>query len=78
MAKEKDDGPPVGILPAPGKQRRKPNADRIAARVARFADLAPVTPGVMALNPGFFQLERMRAGSITKKRSKTRAKLRDK
>jgi len=77
--RESDEGLPVGIRPAPGKMRRKPDAARIAARVARFADVAPLRhPNVMLLNPGFFQLERMRASSAAKKRGKTRAKVRGK
>lgn len=71
-------GPP-GIKPAPGKLRREPAAKRIAARVARFADKAPEVAHVVPLNPGFFQLERMRAvGSAAKKRAKVRAKVRGK
>jgi hypothetical protein len=69
---------PIGIKPALGKMRRKPDHAKIAARVARFADVAPVVPHVTPLNPGFFQLERMRASSATKKRGKVRAKVRGK
>jgi len=76
--REPDEGLLVGIRPAPGKMRRKPDAERIAARIARFADKAPVVPHVTPLNPGFFQLERMRASSATKKHGKVRAKVRGK
>jgi len=94
----KDDAPepqaadiegPVGIKPAPGKMRPKPDNKRIAARVARFIATDSVESelldgvdgrvgGVTLLNPGFFQLERMRASTATKKRGKVRAKVRGK
>ena len=81
--REPDEGLPVGIKPAPGKMRRQPEAVRIAERVARFVD-SPVRKRegiigrgevVTPLNPGFFVLERMRAGGVTKKRAKTRKKV---
>lgn len=79
MPREPDEGLPVGIRPAPGKLRRKPASERIAARVARFADRAPEAAHVVPLNPGFFQLERMRAASsAAKKRAKVLAKVRGK
>ncbi len=79
MPREPDDGLPVGIRPAPGKLRRKPDDKRVAARVARFADKAPEVEHVVPLNPGFFQLERMRAASsAVKRRAKVRAKVRGK
>lgn len=77
MAKPgKDEEPPIGIKS--GKKRKVPEGERIAARVARFADNPPVVLNVMALNPGFFQLERMRASASAKKRGKARKKVRGK
>ena len=72
-----DEGLPEGVFPAPGKLRRAPNAERIAARVAKLADDGPATEGVMPVNAGFFQLERMRSASVAKTRAKKRAKARD-
>ena len=76
--REPDEGLPVGIRPAPGKLRRQPEAKRIADRVARFPYIASVAEHVVPLNPGFFQLEAMRAASAAKKRGKVRAKVRGK
>lgn len=74
---ERDDGPPVGIRPAPGGKRRKPEQERIAARVAEFVkdDAVERVPGVTRLNAGFFQLERMRAGGLVKKRAQVRKRV---
>ena len=86
MAEDRDDGPPVGIKPAPGKMRPSPDGARIAARVKRFVKVeVPERKGLVGrnevvtpLNPGFFQLERMRTAGVAKKRGKTRAKVRGK
>ncbi len=66
---------PVGIQPAPGKRRKAPDDKRIALRVAGFAEEAPVSEGVVRLNPGVFRLERMRAAGLTKKRAKVRKRV---
>lgn len=78
----------LGVKPAPGKLRRKPDAARVAARVSAFMDEVATPPQrrgivgkrevVTPLNAGFFQLERMRAASVAKKRGKTRVKARGK
>lgn len=75
------DESPVGIKPAPGKMRRQPDGKRVAARVARFVKVdvpARLSEGVTPLNPGFFQLERMRTAGGPKKRGKVRGKVRGK
>lgn len=59
--------------PVPGARRTLPMAARIARRVARLAPAPAPSAGVTPLNPGFFALERMRAG-----RTKVRAKVRQK
>lgn len=63
----------------PQRKRKPPNAAAIEKRVQKFCagDCVSLTEGV-PLNPGFFQLERMRAQSAVKSRAKVRAKVRGK
>jgi hypothetical protein len=59
-------------------RRKGPNKEAIAARVAKFVQEeapAEANANVQPLNPGFFQLERMRTSSVAKARSKTAPKL---
>lgn len=52
--------------------------ERVAERVQRLADVreAPVTEGVQPLNPGYFEIERMRTQSNPKERAAMRPVLR--
>lgn len=61
----------------PGKRRRVRRAELVAARVAKFCarDCAPSVEGVMAMNAGFFQLERMRQANRPKARAVKKAKV---
>jgi hypothetical protein len=77
VSKARDDGPPVGVRPA-GRQRSKVDPVRVAARVARDVDVAPVAEGVTPLNAGFFRLQRMSARSAAKTRGKIRVKIKGK
>lgn len=76
MARDEAPMPDVGVSPVrrPRKETREERAGRIAARVARF-ETAPATPNVTPLNPGFFHLERMKAGVGAKERGKIRERL---
>ncbi len=81
-----DDGLPVGIRPAPGALRRQQNPEKVARRVRAFMGEGATPPErrgmvgrgevVTPLNEGFFALERMRAASVAKRRSKVRQKVR--
>ena len=57
-----------------GRRRQQPAPAKIAARVARALLDGAVgrIEGVTLLNPGFFDLERLRSGSVAKKRGVTR------
>lgn len=62
------------------RRRKAPSSERVKKRVCDFcAHEAPCAPeGVLPLNPGFFQLERMRFETVanTKARKKKRGKVR--
>jgi hypothetical protein len=64
------------------RKRPRPNAERVQKRVAKFcAHDAPLCkPGVAPLNPGFFQLERMRAENVEQRKARAakRGKVRGK
>jgi hypothetical protein len=59
----------VGFL-----KQRELDKEEIAKRVAEFP-AAPGVEGVTPLNPGFFQLERMRQSNGAKEKSKIRTEL---
>jgi hypothetical protein len=71
-----------GDLQTAGRKRLRPENARIAKRVAAFCQSpAPCVPeGVQPLNPGFFELERMRYANAAerKQRVKKRGKVRSK
>lgn len=61
----------------PGKKRREPKSEVVARRLAKLGiQPAPAAEGVVALNPGFFALERIRAATVggKKERAKRRGK----
>lgn len=62
------------VQPA-GRRRQQPSPDKIARRVARLVKPARGRRGVTPLNPGFFALETMRAGSVAKKRGVTKRRV---
>lgn len=56
-------------------RRSLPKAERIAERIEGLAEDAEPAEGVVRLNPGFFKLERLRAGAAVKRRSDQRDKV---
>jgi hypothetical protein len=67
-----------GDLQKGGRQRKQPQADRIAERVKNFADGHVAVPHVTPLNSGFFHLERLRSATVTKKRNVKKRKVKSK
>lgn len=65
-----------------GRRRKAPNGERVAKRVRAFCecDESAAPEGVLPLNNGFFQLERMRQETVAtaKVRAKKRGKVRGK
>lgn len=59
----------------PIKKRRQPKAEIVAARLAKLdVRSAPTAEGVVALNPGFFALERIRAATVGGKKARAKAR----
>jgi hypothetical protein len=71
-----------GDLQTAGRKRQAPNDEVVRKRVAAHCacDCPPAAEGAQQLNPGFFQLERMRSRTVieAKARSKKRGKVRSK
>lgn len=71
-----------GDVQSASRKRKAPSDKVIAARVADHCacDCPPVAEGVTPINPGFFQLERMRQRQVADKKARAakRGKVRGK